>query len=162
MIFDIAVINSNCYRGIDRNLTIPYNKKTRKDFDKLLDRYFEYIEELQKESSKSKLESFIIYCKELEQYEIKCEIIVCDANPIESLFGYELEFLGFDICHDEFDFLLTDGVPHEAKQFLNENGLCRSKSDVEQLIPILDHGNAEWNPCYVYKVVTTDKERDTK
>ena len=40
----------------------------------------------------------------------------------------------------------------EAQKYLNGNGLCKSKEDVSTIVPLLDHGDVEWNPCYVYKV----------
>lgn len=50
-----------------------------------------------------------------------------------------------------------DELNPQIMHLLNENGLCESVDDVVKAIPFQKHGDAEWNPCYVYKVILNEK-----
>lgn len=154
MKWDIVNIK-NQYRGTGRVLsgTDLCTRRTKRVRNYLLDMYFEYISYLLKEISREEFIKIIDFCKEFNKYEIKYEVelIVYDECPLESAFGYDLEFLGIDITHDLAESLLED-PPENVKRILNENGLCFSKEDVGNIVPLLDHGDVNWEPCYVYKV----------
>jgi hypothetical protein len=92
------------------------------------------------------------FYKELLRYAINCEIIAFDTNPIESAYGYGLDYLGVDIVCEMFESLLCECDHIGIQPFLNENGLCKSAEDVARVVPMLEHGNLKWEPCYVYKV----------
>lgn len=153
MNYDIVPIK-RAYRGIDRALlaTDLLTKRTKKKYNTLLERYFKYLDITQKMPSKSGLHDLICFCKELQVNDIACEIIAYSLSPLINLWGYGLDFLGIDIVHDMAESLLCECENKEAQKYLNGNGLCKSKEDVSTIVPLLDHGDVEWNPCYVYKV----------
>ena len=153
MIYDIVPIN-NDYKGMDRILlaTDLYTKQTKREYNLLLNKYYEYLSIVQQRPSKHGIVRLIELCEEFLKYGIKCEVIVYDITPIESVFGFDLDFLGIDIVHRMSESLLCDCGDHGIQKHLNENGLCSSKSQLYSIVPLLDHGNVKWSPCYIYKV----------
>lgn len=143
------------YRGMERCLTVAdlYTKQTRKKFDELLDKYYQYLSEIEEIPSKSGLAKLMDFCMELDKNGIQCEIIAFDMHPLETVFGYPLDFLGFDLVWDMAESLISEGTNRRAMPFLNENGLCNSISDAKHIMQFLDQGDVKWEPCYVYKVI---------
>ena len=123
-----------------------------KTFDELMNLYFDYTDEIQRYPSREGIDFILDFCHQLSENNIDCEIIVFDNSALENCFGYDIEFLGFDIVCDETESLLSNGGYLKVLHLLNQNGLCKSVSDVYSIVPLLDHGNLEWNPCYVYKL----------
>ncbi len=118
----------------------------------LIDGYFEYISDLLKPDCRETFESVLTYCDVLKKYDVPCEVIVYDLHPLEDAYGRPLTFLGIDIVHNMAESLLESGAEVVPKQLLNENLLCYRASDVLQVIPLCDHGNVIWQPCWVYRV----------
>ena len=152
MRYDIVPMKQK-YRGMGRSLTVTdlWNKKTQKVYDILLEKYFRYLD-LYELADKRSFEEMILFCQEIIEYDIDCEMIVYDAKPIEEIYGYELELLGIDIIHDMCESLISDAVNPLARYLLNDNGLCKTEIDVEKIVPLQIHGNLKWIPVYVYKV----------
>ena len=153
MEYDVVPIFS-AYRGMGRCLTVEsfHSKKAKKNFDALLDGYFDYISELLKPACRETFESMLAYCDVLKKYDVPCEVIVYDLHPLEDAYGRPLTFLGIDIVHNMAESLLESGAEVVPKQLLNENLLCYRPSDVPQVIPLCDHGGVLWQPCWVYHV----------
>lgn len=144
----------NHYRGIGRVLlaTDLYTKPVRKEYGILLNKYYEYLSNVQQYPSEDGLTKLINLCKEFSKYEVKCEVIAYDITPLETAFGYAVEFLGIDIVHRMAESLLCECTDYEIQKSLNKNGLCNSEQNLNHIIPLLDHGDVKWDPCYVYKV----------
>ena len=153
MVYDIVPIKNN-YRGMERLLlaTDLYTKQSRKEYDVLLNKYYDYISIVLQKPSRDGLIGLIDLCKEFSKYEFNCEVIVYDIVPIVTAFGYTLDFLGIDIVHEMSESLLSECTDYEVKKYLNKNGLCNSERCLSSIIPLLDHGDVKWDPCYVYKV----------
>ena len=156
MRFDIAPIKGK-YRGMERTIgaTELWRPKTNKIYSQLLEKYFlylRYIELCDDDSFKKTIDFY----KELCDYDIICEVITYATHPLEQAYGYPIEFLGIDIVHDMCESLIADEINETIKHFLNENGLCDTEEDAIRIIPFQDHGNVEWIPCYVYKIVISD------
>ncbi len=153
MMFDVVPIRSS-YRGMGRSLTpedFP-RKCTRKRWDKLIEDYLDYIEDTLKPESRETFERMLSYCKDMKKQNISCEMIVYDSHPLESAYGYPLEFLGIDIVHEMMESLLEDGAERLPKSLLNEHLLCTDVANVPQITMLCDHGGATWLPCWVYRV----------
>lgn len=153
MKYDIVPVQS-CYRGIERSLlaTDLYTRRTKGEYEFLLEVYYDYLNTIEFEPSVSGFTELIRFCDKLNNRGISCEVIIFDICPVESAFGFELDFLGIDIVHEMAESLLEEFTNHEVQQLLNQNGLCRSESDADRIIPLLDHGCVKWDLCYVYKV----------
>ena len=151
---DMVPIN-NQYRGMGRCLlaTDLYTKNTKKNYRFLLNKYYEYLSYVLHYPSEEALIKLIDLCKIFLKYEIKCEVIVYDVTPLRTDFGYVLEFLGVDIVHNMSESLLCECTDYRIQKFLNENGLCDSELYLSSIVPLLDHGNVKWEPCYIYKVM---------
>ena len=130
-----------------------YTEQTQKNYHFILDKYYEYLLNVQQYPSKDGLIELIDLYKEFSKCEIKCEVIVYDITPIETAFGYALDFLGIDIVHEMSESLLCECTDHKIREHLNENGLCSSELYLSSIVPLLDHGNVKWEPCYIYKVM---------
>lgn len=154
MRYDIVTTKKR-YRGMERCLvaTDLDTKQTSKKFKELSDEYYKYLSEIEKLPSKSGLARLIDFCMELDKNGIKCEIIAFDTHPLKAVFGYPLDFLGFDLVYDMAESLISECTDRRAIPFLNENGLCNSISDANQIVQFLDHGDVKWEPCYVYNVI---------
>lgn len=154
MQFDVVPIHSS-YRGIGRLLTpVDFQPKCAKNnMDKLIEEYFDYITNTLRPACQEVFEYMRSYCGRLQEYEIACEMIVYDLQPMESAYGRPLEFLGIDIVHEMAESLLEDGAEHLPKGLLNQNLLCSCKDDVSGIIPLCDSGDAVWEPCWVYRVL---------
>ena len=153
--YDIVPIK-NKYRGMGRSLLAAdlYTRQTKKEFENLLNIYFEYLDDLEQQlPSKKGLINLIKFCNEVGQYRIMCEVIVYDIYPLETAFDYVLDFLGIDIVHEMSESLLCECADIKVQKFLNKNGLCNSETYVNDIVQLLDNGDVKWEPCYVYKVV---------
>lgn len=153
MKYDIVPIK-NQYRGMGRCLlaTDLYTRLSKYEYEHLLDMYYEYLLDVQQEPSQTGLMKLINFCTELNKFKIKCEVIVYDLCPLETIYGYVLYFLGIDIVHELSESLICECVDNEIQQFFNQYGLCNSELDANNIILLLDHGNVKWESCYVYKV----------
>ena len=150
---DIAPLGQK-YRGIARNLTVTHfpKCKSKASFEALLEVYFNYINlcgEVDQSIFINMLDCYRRFCA----YGIHCEVIVYAACPIENVYGYAVELLGIDITHELCESLIADNINPNIQYLLNENGLCRTIEDLETIIPVQDHGNVDWQPCYVYSVI---------
>lgn len=106
--YDIVPIK-NKYRGMGRSLlaTDLYTRQTKKEFEYLLNVYFEYLDDLEQQfPSKNGLVSLLRFCDELGKFGIVCEVIVYDIYPLEAAFDCVLDFLGIDIVHEMSESLL--------------------------------------------------------
>lgn len=152
MRFAIVLIKGK-YRGMEREVDIPWNSKTKKTYYQLLEKYFLYIElKCWSDYNADSLEKMIAFYNELCAYEINCEVIGYANEPLEQVCGYSVDLLGIDIVHDMCESLISDEINPQIAHLLNENGLCDTEVDVERIIPFQDHGNVEWLPCYVYRI----------
>ena len=155
MRYDIVSITQR-YRGMDRALTGHelYTQSNRKVYDDLFEKYLKYISVLCDEAPLE--ESFfeiIEFCNEFKKYGVLCELIAYDSEPLTDVYGFELEFLGVDIVHDMCESLISNCNDKQLQYYFNENGLCKLETDIQEIVPQLDHGGVEWKPCYVYKVL---------
>lgn len=154
MKFDIVPICSS-YRGIGRSLT-PQDFRSwraKRDMDNLLEVYFHYITDSLKPECQETFERMLSYCSMFKRCGVPCEVIVYDAQPLESVYGKSLFFLGIDIVHEMAESLLENEAAGLPKSLLNENMLCAEVSDVPQITKLCDHGGTEWLPCWVYHVL---------
>lgn len=129
-----------------------YTKQSKAKYDFLLNKYYEYLSIVQQCPSKEGLIILIDLCKIFLKYNINCEVIVYDTIPMKNAFGHSLEYLGIDVVHEMSESLLSECVTHKIRKHLNENGLCTSEQYARSIVPLLDHGNVNWEPCYVYSV----------
>lgn len=156
MRFDIVPLGKR-YRGKDRCLTTDHlwTKKTRKLSEELLEEYFKYIDLYLKQyetEDSSTFEGMLTFYRAFCMYDIPCEMMVYDKNPVMNAFGYPVELLGIDIVHDMCESLIVDNRNPVIQPWLNENGLCKTEDDVEKIISLLDCGTEGWGKCYVYRV----------
>lgn len=154
MHYDIVSTNKK-YKGIERTITITdfLLAKNNNDFEELLDLYYEYIEHMERCIDKEGLEHLITLCSAFKEKGVPCEVIIYDTVPFKGFLGYHIEELGIDIVHDMCESLLADEISADSSHLLNENGLCSTPQDIEQVIYAQDHGNIEWNPCYIYRII---------
>ncbi len=147
--------NNIKYRGVETTVdTSDFSKKCKnKEYRYLLDLLFEYISVSDEQNSVENFDKMKKLFVEFREHGVECEIIAYDSKPMQDLYGYPLELLGIDIVLEEAESLLADDVPLIVKRELNENGLCKTETDVARFIPYLDHGVDIWEPCYVYKVI---------
>ncbi len=153
MNYDIVPIK-NHYRGMGRLLlaTDLYTKQAKKEYNILLNDYYKYLSIIQQSPSSAGLVALVNLCKKFLRYGIKCEIIVYDNIPIQTFFGHDLEFLGVDITHEMSESLLYECDDYGIRKFLNQNGLCATDQHLNCIVPMLDHGDVKWDPCYVYRI----------
>lgn len=152
--YDVVPICSS-YRGIGRSLT-PQNfrsERAKRNMDDLLEGYFHYIADLLRPVCQETFESALSYCNILRKYDVACEVIAYDLQPLGSAYGRSLTFLGIDIVHEMAESLLENGADALPKPLLNESLLCDRVSDVPQVIKLCDHGCVTWQPCWVYRVL---------
>lgn len=142
------------YRGIGRCFTpqLFCSNRPRREMDKLLEMYFEYISNALRPASQEILDYMLCYCNRLKEHNIPCEVIVFDTQPIESVYGRKFSFLGIDITHEMAESLLENATETLISKFVNEHFLCAKASDIAQVIELCDHGGATWLPCWVYHV----------
>lgn len=154
MKYDIASIKG-MYRGMARSLlaTDMITVKGKKHFDFLLDMYYKYISYIEKVENQQIFEELIKFYVSLLKHDVNCEMIAYDTKPLKTVYGYSIEFLGIDIIHDECESLLEIKENHVGDQFLNRNGLCNNKRDAINLTSLLDHGDVNWIPFYIYRIV---------
>lgn len=155
MKIDIVPIKET-YRGIDRALlaTDLLTQRGKKDYRKLLNAYDVYCNmSLQHTQDREMLEWLICFEKTLQQYGVGCEIIAYDTQPIDSVYGHSVEWLGIDITHDLCESLLEDIQDARIDETLNKNGLCTKTEDMSALMPMLDVGDVIWEACHVYRVL---------
>ena len=87
---------------------------------------------------------------------LDCEIIAYDVVPIKDVFGEQIELLGIDVTHELSESLLEDpnSIHDNVKRLLNAYGLCQKLSDIEVVLKNSIHGDIDWSPCWVYKIMT--------
>ena len=143
------------YRGIDRVLLASdlYIKQYKKEYDSLLDMYYEYLSETMRMPSKEGLSTLVGICKEFNKYGISCEMIAFDTIPQSTIWGYSLNYLGIDVVHKLSESLINVHKDPALSRYFNKNGLLDSENDAYEIIPFFDHGNVDWKPCYVYEIV---------
>lgn len=151
MNIDIFPIESN-YRGIDRNFSIDH-LKLNKDFDKMLNIYFDYINmNLNNITSLNIEKNLYGFYKQFKIHGVKCELIAFDNNPINKSNFY---FLGIDIVNEYFESVLLDENYIRSNKFaLNNNGLFTNFKDAEKMLETIpnDEAGHKLNPYYVYKM----------
>lgn len=151
--YDLVPIKGK-YRGMGRSLlaTDLLELKSKRKFELLLEEYFEFLEYSQ-ELNKKSFDKIVVFCEVLREHNIPCEIIVYNDEAMKDAFGYSIEFLGIDIVHDMCESLISEEVNLYIQELINENGLCSTVDAVYKIIPYQDHGEVEWKPCYVYRVI---------
>lgn len=150
MYYDIVPRKSK-YRGIDRVLSVEDLPREKNKFKKLLEDYFSYLDVLEKEEMGVDLFNKLIKFNNIfQENRVDCEIIVFDSSPLTCAYGYELEFLGIDIVYEMMESLLVEIKDDYINSLLNDNGLCKNLNDISSIIPLCNHRNIEWKPCYVY------------
>ena len=68
------------------------SERTKKNMDDLLEGYFHYIADLLKPVCQETFESALSYCSTLRKYDVACEVIAYDLQPLESAYGRSLTF----------------------------------------------------------------------
>lgn len=154
MKYDIVSIK-RAYRGMARSLlaTDLITTKSEKYFDVLLDMYYKYISFIEETATREIFKELTEFYALLLKYDIDCEVIAYDVRTLKNVYDYPVEFLGVDIVHDECESLLENRVEYIGNRILNKNGLCNNKTDAIKLISLLDHGDVEWIPYYIYKII---------
>lgn len=175
--YDISYSNRK-YKGVMNELnfnTYPYTKfqykkfgvlklksqdENYKKFLEMENTYFEEVFDLNL-CEKSTFEKFLKYYHIFKnEFNIPCEMAAYNTTPVENVFGYEVKFLGFDIVHILDNIAIVDSLLEfedelepKTRLLLNENGLCRTIKDIDQILPIEFTGGLKWEPCYVYKII---------
>lgn len=155
MYYDVVPLKGY-YRGVGRLLlaTDLYTKESKKEYDALLARYYAYLSiVMDQPPSRDGLVQLIDSYRAFSQYGVPCEVIAYDDRPMETAFGYALDFLGIDVVHEMSESLLEDPTSEEVKTYLNQNGLCADVAHVPQIVKLCDHGDVAWKPCWVYSVL---------
>ncbi len=158
MRFEIARSQKQ-YRGFERSLlaTDLLTKKSKSCYSNLLELYFKYSEiEIQGDYDRKSFEAMLEFYKEIRKYDVPCEIIVYDEFPVVTVFEHPVVFLGVDIAHDMCESLLSDHDDSRVASLLNENGLCNTEAEINRVASLLDCGNVNWQPCYVYELKDVD------
>ena len=151
MRYDVVPIRGY-YRGIERSLlATDLFCRNKGNYHDLLELYYDYLAVMEQAYSETNFERVVSFFRTLVKSGISCEVIVYDHCPQTTAYGYCLEFLGIDIACDLAESLLC-GCDENIKTQLNNWGLCTSLSNVEAVMRLLNQGNAQWDPCYVYKV----------
>ena len=161
MRFDIAPLDT-IYRGIGRSLNpSDFYKKAKKNFDDLMTCYFAYLDLMYNGMRVNfySIETFnelMGYYKTFKNLGLDCEIIAYDVVPIKDVFGEQIELLGIDVTHELSESLLEDpnSIHDNVKRLLNAYGLCQKLSDIEVVLKNSIHGDIDWSPCWVYKIMT--------
>ena len=146
----------NEFRGMERAICLddlPLNKRNSKE---LLQIYLDYEECLAPIYGTSHtiedLRKLEIFCAKLHQYNVLCELVAYDNEPITNIDGYEIEFLGIDFEIDGVEGILQaeyDRVRH----LLNCNCLCENVENVKQVVNYLNIKYKDVELFYMYKVV---------
>lgn len=155
MKYDIVSLNAS-YSGMGRSLS-PYDftsEKAKKDYNKIMSYYFEYINLLIKPIENNTFEQMIFLCNLFKKFDVLCEMIVYDNFLINDAFGRTVTFLGIDVVHDMAESLLesTENIESSIRNRLNEFGLCSTLEEVDGVIKAMNHGGSIWKPCWVYRV----------
>lgn len=138
---------------------LQYTRKKRyKIFESYFEDYCEYFEWWSLLSDcleRQSLKKAIQYQEKFTEYGVACEIMLSIENPIDSVLGYPIKFLGIDII-DEWDEAplssVFDGVPWSAQRLLNENGLCTNEEVAEAVMTILEGDHKKMKKIYIYKL----------
>ncbi len=125
MRFDLVALNES-YRGIDRSLS-PYDfvsKKAKKNYNELISCYFEYTELMcSPEKNPYNSDTFndlLEYYKKFKGYDVNCEIIVYDSEPLEDAFGKQIQLLGIDVvCRTQGTVLCVPPVSRSPVSLLS-------------------------------------------
>ena len=152
MKYEIA-FSSLLYRGIERSLTVS-SFDIKNNFNRVLDKYFEYLSILDLPVCKDNFERIIECYHFFLENNVKCEMIVYDNTPFESAYGYKVGFLGIDVVCDMCESLIFESASNEfVKKLTNQNGLCDDIRDVATIISGTSQQDFVWRPCWVYKVI---------
>ena len=95
------------------------------------------------------------YYKTFKSLGLDCEIIAYDVVPMKDVFGEQIELLGIDVTHELSESLLEDSnsIHDNVKRLLNAYGLCQKLEDIEVVLKNSIHGDIDWSPCWVYKIM---------
>lgn len=121
------------YRGITRILTLMDVKAKGRDFTKVLDMYFEYLEWTNNNSYEYD-DSMYKFLKEFQilllNHNQICEILLFDDKGDNSTHN-NVDFLGYDVVGDYFESPLQEGnfLERYYQNKLNDNGLFCSLGD---------------------------------
>ena len=125
------------YRGVMNLLDVenyPYkkDKKRFKEFRNLEGMYFEEVcdIDLREESTFKKFKKYYHIFR--DELKIPCEMVAFNTSPVEHVFGYQVEFLGFDIVNtcegailetllEDYDYIHPNTI-----NLLNKYGLCET------------------------------------
>ena len=107
-------------------------------------------------NSAEKLQLLIGLKKNLCRDNKECEVIAYDRSPMKQVFGYPIQLLGIDITQDLAESLLATEWKRVPKHLLNENGLLKEPQELTEAISFCRAGDANWEPCWVYKVLTDE------
>lgn len=150
------------YRGVDRLLNTHHFKyKSKKEFNKLIEMYFDYISYT---FVSEDIDTISIFNKILPFYSllmengVSCEIIIYNDEPVKDFSNEKIEFLGIDIVNQHNESLLTDPAIGLPQNCLNKNLLCYNIDDCTRIINhleeyILNEYGHEMKTLYVYKVI---------
>lgn len=155
MKYDIVPIDS-IYRGIERTLKASdlYTKNTKKEFNFLLNEYFNYLTNIEQPVSKNNLEKIIDYYYVLLEKGIECEIIAYDDHPCSNVYGYQVNLLGIDIIYEMCESLILENIEKKPiQEILNTNGLCDGLSNIPTIMSKLNINNMDCKLYWVYKLV---------
>lgn len=150
--------SSNGYRGVDRVLNTHHFKyKSKKEFDRLIGQYFDYISYTFDSECNDIIEilyKILPFYSLLLENGVSCEIIIWDNEPI--IDEENIELLGIDIVNQHNESLLIDASVELP--ILNENMLFQHIDDCTNTIEaIKEHFLAKYGhevkPLYIYRVV---------
>lgn len=152
MRFDIVSITGS-YRGIERSISpeIFISKKYKK-YKFLLNNYFNYLDCILNASGHDLLNDIVKCYTIFKENDVFCEVIAYDDKEINSIKGYEIEFLGIDITCDLAESMIYENESLVELKLLNKNCLFKKQNDAVKIINLNSNNDIEWAPCWVYKI----------
>jgi hypothetical protein len=152
---NLVPITFSSYRGIERTLVGSEIAPIRAE-QSLMDQYFDYLDCYADDTLDCKVFFYKIYpfYNELKSKNVDCEIIIYDTEQISEFDGMPLDFLGYDIVNEFSESLISQPNTLLVSKYLNSNGLCENKEDIDLIknLLCLDLYEYEWNTYYVYSI----------
>jgi hypothetical protein len=152
---NLVPITFSSYRGIERTL-VGSEIAPIKSEQSLMQQYFDYLDCYADDSLDYRGFFYKIYpfYNELRSKNVDCEIIIYDTEQICEFDGMPLDFLGYDIVNEYSESLISDPSSLLVSRYLNANGLCESKDDINLIKSLLclDLYEHDWDTYYVYSI----------
>ncbi|GEM_PF-6431354 len=145
------------YKGIDRDFSIPgeFFRHDKKTTDMLLDYAFRYYDIMHEPSGRENFEEMLAINRVFRDNGVMSAVICHDNNKMNSIYGYQIEFLGIDMAIEQFESCLTGDCRNVGG--LNNHGLFATLEAALTEIHPCGEGGYVISPVYVYLVSGTDR-----